>query len=145
MQPVHVMTDWVTADRVWGQRARYAYAFRSLVQHGAQLTFGSDAPVAPLSPMLGIYAALTRQDEHGEPPGGWYPEERLTLAEAIYGYTMAPAVVAGKQQLQGSVTPGKWADLTILSENLFELAPADVKDVTTYMTIFDGRVVYPPE
>jgi len=145
MQPVHVMTDWVTADRVWGRRARYAYAFRSLLQHGARLTFGSDAPVAPLNPMLGIYAALTRQDEQGEPQGGWYPEERLTLAEAIYGYTMAPALVAGKQHLQGSVTPGKWADLTILSANLFELAPTDIKDVTTYMTIFDGRVVYSQE
>ena len=145
MQPVHLITDRLTADRVWGRRARYAYAFRSLLKHGTRLAFGSDAPVAPLNPWLGLYAAVARQDEQGQPAEGWYPAERLDLAEAIYGYSMGPAYVAGKQQVQGSITPGKWADLIILSRNLFEMPPAEIKDATVDLTIFAGQVVHRAE
>jgi predicted amidohydrolase YtcJ len=88
VQPVHLQSDWRTADRVWGARACTAYAFRSLLDRGTALAFGSDAPVAPLNPLLGIHAAVTRQDETGQPAGGWYPAERLTVAEAIAGYTL---------------------------------------------------------
>jgi len=142
VQPVHLLTDWPTADLVWGERARYAYAFRSLLNHGARLAFGSDAPVAPFNPMLGIYAAVTRQDERGQPEAGWYPQERLTVAETIHGYTMGPAVLAGKQQHQGSITPGKWADLVVLSRNLFEIPPAEIAGVDVDLTVFAGEVVY---
>jgi hypothetical protein len=142
MQPVHLLTDWPTANRVWGQRARYAYAFRSLLDRGTMLAFGSDAPVAPLNPMLGLYAAVTRQDERGQPAGGWYPQEKIGLTEAIYAYTMGPAYLAGKSHLQGSVTPGKWADLIILSDNLFEMAPAEISGAQIEVTIFDGQIVY---
>jgi predicted amidohydrolase YtcJ len=142
LQPVHLLTDWPTADRVWGRRARYAYAFRSLLERSTLLAFGSDAPVAPLNPLLGIYAAVTRQDEHGQPADGWYPEERLTVAEAIYGYTMGPARLAGKEHLQGSLVPGKWADLVVLSENLFEVPPREIAKVEVETTIFNGEVVY---
>jgi predicted amidohydrolase YtcJ len=142
MQPVHLLTDWPVADRVWGRRARYAYAFRSLLDQGTRLAFGSDAPVAPLNPLLGIYAAVTRQDQRGEPQAGWYPEERISVAEAIYGYTMGPAYLAGKQHLQGSLTPGKWADIIVLSRNLFEIPPAEIAETTVDLTIFDGQVVY---
>jgi hypothetical protein len=145
VQPVHLMTDWPTAERVWGRRSRNTYAFRSLLNHAAQLVMGSDAPVAPLNPILGIYAAVTRQDEHGEPKGGWYPEERLSVAEAIYGFTMAPASAAGRQHLQGSITPGKWADLVVLSHNLFEIPAAEIKEVQACLTVFDGRVVHQQE
>ncbi|MFN8459164.1 MAG: amidohydrolase family protein [Anaerolineae bacterium] len=142
VQPVHLMTDWPTADKVWGQRARYAYAFRSLLEQGAVLVLGSDAPVAPLNPLLGIHAAVTRQDERGQPAGGWYPEEKLTIAEAIQGYTLAPAYLAGKQAVQGSITPGKWADLVVLSRNLFEIPAGEIAETQVDLTIFDGRVVY---
>jgi predicted amidohydrolase YtcJ len=142
LQPVHLLSDWPTADRVWGQRARYAYAFRSLLDRGTMLAFGSDAPVAPLNPLLGIYAAVTRQDEQGRPAGGWYPEERLSVAEAIHGYTMGPAYLAGKEKVQGSITPGKWADLVILTHNLFEVSPAEIATVEAETTIFNGEVVY---
>jgi predicted amidohydrolase YtcJ len=142
VQPVHLLADWPTADRVWGRRARYAYAFRSLLDHSVQLAFGSDAPVAPLNPMLGLYAAVARQDEHGEPPGGWYPEERLTIAEAIQGYTTGPAHLAGKQHSQGSITPGKWADMIGLSRNILEIPPAEMAEVKVELTIFAGQVVY---
>jgi len=145
VQPVHLMTDWPTAERVWGRRARNTYAFRSLLNQGARLVMGSDAPVAPLNPMLGIYAAVTRQDDRGEPEGGWYPEERLSVAEAVYGFTMAPASASGRQHFQGSITPGKWADLVVLDRNLFEIPAAEIKEAQVCLTVFDGRVVYPQE
>jgi predicted amidohydrolase YtcJ len=142
MQPVHLLMDRQVADRVWGARARNAYALRSLIDQGTLMAFGSDAPVAPLNPMLGIYAAVTRQDEDGEPAGGWYPEERIGVAEAIRGYTLGPACVAGKEQVSGSITPGKWADLVVLTDNLFEITPAAIREVGVHLTVFDGKVVY---
>lgn len=142
VQPVHLLTDWPTADLVWGERARYAYAFRSLLEHGTRLAFGSDAPVAPFNPMLGIYAAVMRQDERGKPEAGWYPEERLTVAEAIHGYTMGPAFLAGKERHQGSITPGKWADLIVLSRNLFEIPAAEIAGVSVDFTVFAGEIVH---
>lgn len=140
-QPVHLLTDWGTADSVWGARARYAYAFRSLLDNGARLVFGSDAPVASTNPLWGIYAAVTRQDDQGKPADGWYPQERLTVAEAIAGYTTGPAHLAGKSHLQGSITPGKWADMVVWSHNLFEVDPSIIPQVTAELTIFDGQVV----
>lgn len=142
IQPVHLMSDWSPANRVWGARSRYAYAFRSLLDHGAWLAMGSDAPVAPLNPMVGICAAVTRQDDRGEPAGGWYPQERLSLAEAIHGYTMGPAYTAGKQHVQGSITPGKWADMIVLGHNLFEIPPAEIARAEVELTVFAGQVVY---
>jgi predicted amidohydrolase YtcJ len=142
VQPVHLQSDWRTADRVWGRRARNAYAFRSLLDRGTSLAFGSDAPVAPLNPMLGIYAAITRQDDAGNPAGGWYPEERLTMAEAIEGYTIGPARLSGKADRFGSITPGKYADLVVLSQDLFAIDPEAIPATTARLTIFNGRVVY---
>lgn len=142
MQPVHLITDWHTADKVWGERARLTYAFRSLLDNGATLAFGSDAPVAPYDPMLGLYAAVSRRDTDGNPAGGWYPQENLTMAEAIYGYTMGPAIVAGKQAVQGSITPGKWADMIVLSQNLFEVEPEAILETKVDVTVFAREVVY---
>ncbi len=142
VQPVHLQSDWRTADRVWGARARTAYAFRSLLDRGTALAFGSDAPVAPLNPLLGIHAAVTRQDETGQPAGGWYPAERLTVAEAIEGYTLGPARLSGKADRLGSITPGKYADLVVLSDNLFAIEPAAIAEAKVWLTVFDGRVVY---
>ncbi len=142
VQPVHLMTDWRTADRVWGKRSRTAYAFRTLLDRKTSLAFGSDAPVAPLDPLLGIYAAVTRQDEDGEPAGGWYPEQRITMAEAIHGYTLGNARVAGKSDRFGSIIPGKYADFTILSRDLFTIPPDEIMTAAPFMTIVDGQVVY---
>jgi len=141
VQPIHLPSDWRTADRVWGERARYAYAFRSLLDRGTALAFGSDAPVAPLNPLLGIHAAVTRQDGAGQPAGGWYAAERLTVAEAIEGYTLGPARLSGKAGRFGSITPGKYADLVVLEEDLFEIAPEAIPGVGVWMTVMDGRVV----
>lgn len=145
VQPVHICTDWATADQVWGERARYAYAFRSLLDQGTRLALGSDAPVAPLDPMLGIYAAVTRQDFEARPQGGWYPQERLTVAEAVHGYTINPAFMAGKQHVQGSITPGKWADFTMLSANIFEIPPQDIRHTQAVLTVVGGQVVFEAE
>jgi predicted amidohydrolase YtcJ len=145
VQPVHICADWLTADRVWGQRARYAYAFRSLLEHGTRLALGSDAPVAPLDPLLSIYAAVTRQDQTGQPAAGWYPEERISVAEAVYGFTLGPAYAAGKEQLQGSITSGKWADMIMLSRNIFERPGEEILDTEVALTIFDGQIVHYPE
>jgi hypothetical protein len=142
MQPIHLILDWETANKVWGRRARYAYAFRSLLDCGTLLAFGSDAPVAPLNPITGIYAAVTRQNEQGQPQGGWFPEERISVAEAIRAYTLGPAQLAGKTHRQGSITPGKWADMILLSRNLFEIDPSEILDTQVEMTIFDGEVVF---
>lgn len=142
VQPVHLQTDWPTADKVWGERARYTYAFRTLLDKGTVLAFGSDAPVAPLNPMVGIGTAVTRQDAHGLPENGWYSQERISLAETIYAYTMGPAILSGKQALQGSITPGKWADLIMLNQNLFEIDPTEIAQTEVDLTIFAGDVVY---
>ncbi len=142
MQPVHLQTDWATADRVWGERARYTYAFRSLLNQGTLVAFGSDAPVAPLDPMLGIYAAISRQDGAGRPDGGWYPEEKLTVAETIHAYTMEPAHLSGKSERFGSLTPGKWADIIVLSQNLFAIPSAAIPETKIEQTFFAGELVF---
>jgi predicted amidohydrolase YtcJ len=95
-----------------------------------------------MNPFLGMYAALTRQDETGQPANGWYPEERLTLAEVIYGYTMGPATLSGKAAVQGSISPGKWADMVLLADDLFEIAAEQVKETAVDMTIVGGEIVY---
>jgi predicted amidohydrolase YtcJ len=111
MQPAHLLTDIPLVERHWGERGRGAYAFRSLLQSGARLVFGSDVPVASLDPREGIYAALERKGCDGVPANGWRPEERLELADAIRAYTVTPAQAAGAGQRQGRLAPGYDADL----------------------------------
>jgi len=142
MQPPHIMDDWAVADRVWGKRGQYAYAFRSLLDAGTHLAFGSDCPVAPLNPLLGIQAAVLRQDRKGEPEGGWYPGERLTVAEAVRGYTLGAAYAVGLEDVLGSITPGKLADMVVLSRDIFTIPPEEIPDTQVDYTIFDGRAVY---
>ncbi len=142
VQPVHLQTDWATADRVWGERARYTYAFRTLLDQGTRLAFGSDAPVAPLDPMLGIAAAVTRQDGAGLPHGGWYPEERITVAEAVHAYTMAPAYLSGKSTRFGSLTPGKWADFIILGQDILAMPAEAISETTVDQTFFAGELLF---
>ena len=142
VQPVHLVTDWQTADMVWGARARRAYSFRSLLRHGITMAFGSDAPVAPWNPLLGIHAAITRQDEEGMPDEGWYAAERLTLADAVRAYTLGSARAAGRQSCQGSVTPGKWADLIALSHDLFTHPTDAIRETKVLLTLFDGQIVH---
>lgn len=142
VQPVHIQTDWATAGSVWGDRARHAYAFRALLNEGTHVAFGSDAPVAPLNPMLGIYSAVTRKDGAGQPHGGWFPQERLTVAEAVQAYTMEPAYLSGKASVSGSLAPGKWADFILLTQNLFEIPADAIAETTIQQTFFAGELLF---
>lgn len=142
MQTVHIVDDWQPADRFWGARARYAYAVGSLLKSGATLALGSDAPVASPNPMWGLYAAVTRQDLEGRPPGGWYPEERLTVQQAIAAYTVGPARVAGNADRLGRLLPGFLADLIVLDHDVTAVEPAAIRDVEVCLTVVGGRVVH---
>ena len=120
MQPIHVISDMKIAEECWGDRAAYSYAWRTQLQNGAQLAFGSDAPVESPNPFWGLHAAVTRQWPDGFPgPEGWYPEQCLTIQEAIRAYTIGPAYAAGLENQLGKLTPGYLADLLVLEEDPF--------------------------
>ncbi len=142
MQPIHATSDMVMADRYWGERARYSYPWRSLLDSGARLAFGSDCPVESLDPLLGIHAAVARQRVSGEPEGGWYPQERITVAGAVHAYTLGAAYASGEEGAKGSIFPGKLADLVVLSRDIFEIPPGEILETEVVSTIFDGRIVY---
>jgi predicted amidohydrolase YtcJ len=145
MQPIHATQDMDLADRHWGGRAQLSYAWRSLLETGARLAFGSDAPVDSMDPLVGIHAAVTRQRANGQPEGGWYPEQRLTVAEAVHAYTLGAAYSCGAEREKGSITAGKLADLIVLSEDVFELPPQDILGARVVATVFDGQIVYGEE
>lgn len=142
MQPIHCPSDMPVARRLWGERCRYAYAWRSLLDNGAVLAFGSDSPVEPMDPWAGIHAAVTRQRADGKPEGGWYPEERVTVEEAVRAYTWGAAYAAGETHLKGSVEEGKVADLVVLDRDVFQVGPADISGTQVEMTVLGGEVVY---
>jgi predicted amidohydrolase YtcJ len=143
MQPYHAIDDGRWAEKRLGhERARYSYAWRSFLDHGVTLAFGTDWPVAPLDPMLGLYAAVTRATLDGKNAGGWIPEEKITLAEAVDAYTMGSAFAEFQEREKGSITPGKLADLVILSDNIFQLKPEAIRNVKVQTTIVGGEVVY---
>ena len=144
MQPTHCPADMAMADLHWGEpRCASAYAWRSLLDAGVVLAFGSDAPVESLDVLPGIHAAVTRRRADGSPgPGGWHPEQRLRVAEAVHGYTLGAATAAGEEGWRGSITPGKLADLVVLSDDIFASEPMDILAARVAITIFDGRLVY---
>lgn len=143
VQPVHVTTDWPIAEKRWGQpRCRYAYAWKSLLRAGIRLQFGSDAPVEPINPLLGMQAAVTRQSTQGEPPGGWFPEEKLSLEQSIQGFTLLSSWTSHRESHLGTLAGGKWADLTIFNQDLFGLPPDCWSSVEVEMTVVHGGVVY---
>ena len=143
VQPYHAIDDGRWADkRIGAERAKSAFAFRSLLDSGAVVAFGSDWWVAPISPLLGIYAAVTRRTLDGKHPGGWVPEQKVSVAEAIHAYTVAAAYASGEEQIKGSLEPGKLADAVILSDDVFAIDPASIEKVAVLMTIFDGKVIH---
>jgi predicted amidohydrolase YtcJ len=142
MQPIHATHDRIMAERQWGARCRYAYAWRGLLDSGAHLAFGTDAPVEGLSPMPGLYAAVTRRDAHGEPPGGWYPYQRLGLDEALHAYTLGAAYAAYGERERGSLIPGKRGDVAVLSRDITAGPPECLLDTAVDLTIVDGEIIY---
>lgn len=146
IQPTHATTDmrWAEA-RLGRERLPGAYAWRSLQKAGAVLAGGSDAPIEALSPLAGVYAAVTRQDAAGKPPGGFRPEERLTVRGALDLYTRGAAYAAFEEGERGSLRPGALADLTVLSADPFLAAPKELLEISVEYTILDGAVVYARE
>ena len=143
MQPYHCIDDGRWAEkRIGHERAKTTYAFRSLLDSGAVLAFGSDWTVAPLDPVLGIYAAATRRTLDGKNPQGWIPEQKITVEEAVRAYTVGSAYAEFAEQLKGTVTPGKLADLVILSQDIFKIDPVEIEKVRVQTTVMGGRVVY---
>lgn len=151
INPYHVSDDmrWME-ERIGAERSRGAYAFRDLADAGAVLVFGSDSPGTNaaryyLSPVYGLYAAVTRQTLDGEPPGGWFPEQRLTIEEAMQAYTINPAWASFEEDIKGSLIPGKLADLVVFDTNLIEAGhndPQTLLEARVLYTIVDGKVVY---
>jgi predicted amidohydrolase YtcJ len=143
MQPCHQPADMANADRFWGkERAARTYAFRSLLNSGALLAFGSDAPVEPMDMLPNIHAAVTRTRKDGTPPGGWNPQEKLTVAEAVQGFTTGAAYASGEEKIKGSISPRKVADLAVLSEDIFTIDPRRIWEVKVDMTMVGGQMVY---
>ena len=142
MQPMHCTSDLLMAERYWGSRCSGAFAWRSLLECGTVLAFGSDAPVEEPSVLRGIFAAVTRQREDGTPAGGWYPEQCLSVPEAIYAYTVGAAYASGEEHIKGSLRVGKQADMVVLSKNIFELPPQEILNTRVETTILAGEIVY---
>jgi len=148
MQPFHLSDDmrWME-ERIGRKRSRGAYAIRTIKEAGATLAFGSDWPGTsaaeyPINPLLGIYSAVTRQTVAGEPAGGWFPEERITVEEAIRAYTINNAQANFEEDQLGSIEVGKLADMTVLSENILEIPPRRLLETEVIYTIVDGEIVY---
>jgi hypothetical protein len=139
--PANMVLDMNLIDLALGQNGKWTYALRQLMDTGARVMFSSDCPVCDPAPLLGIHASVTRQRTDGSPQGGWYPDSRVTVAEALQAYTSTPASVHGAGNL-GTILPGKSADLVVLSKNILAIPPSQIPDIRVDMTLFDGRVVY---
>jgi hypothetical protein len=143
VQPYHAIDDGRWAEGYIGHdRATRTYAFRTFLNHGVYLAFGTDWDVAPLNPLSTIYAAVTRATLDGKNPNGWFPEQKLTVAEAVEAYTMGSAYAEFQQKQKGSIAPGKLADMVVLSDDIFSIDPAKIRDVKVLKTIVGGKVVW---
>jgi len=143
MQPYHCIDDgrWA-CGRIGKQRTKDAWAMRSLLDAGTILAFGSDWWVAPIDPLAGIYAAVTRRPVDGSHPEGWGQEQKISVPQAVHAYTVGSAYASFQDQTKGSLQPGKLADLVVLSEDIFNIDPAGIANTKTEITILGGVVVY---
>lgn len=143
VQPYHAIDDGRWAEgKIGSERCRTTYAFRSLLDAGVRLACGSDWTVAPLNPLTGIYAAVTRRTLDGRHPEGWFPEQKIALEEALHGYTLNGAYAEFAEDRKGSVEAGKLADLVVLDRNIFDIPSEKIIEAQVVMTIVGGRIVY---
>jgi predicted amidohydrolase YtcJ len=143
MQPYHAIDDGRWAEKVIGhERAKMTYAFRSLLDAGARLAFGSDWFVAPPTPLEGIYAAVTRRTLDDKNPGGWIPEQKIKVEEALRAYTIDAAFASFDERIKGSLERGKLADIVVLDRDITQVAPETIRDARVVSTIVGGRIVY---
>jgi predicted amidohydrolase YtcJ len=143
MQPYHAIDDGRWAEkRIGHDRARFSYAWRSLLEAGAPLAFGTDWPVAPLNPLLGIYAAVTRATLDGKHRDGWFPEQRLNVEQALRAYTQGSAYASFEEKEKGTIAPGQLADIVVLSDDLFSIPPERIREIHAVTTVVGGKVVF---
>ncbi len=142
VQPISVTDDIPMMEPTIGARSRIAYQYRSMWDAGIPLTFNSDCPVSDPNPFWGIHAAVTRRRRDGTPEDGWYPEQCVTVSQAVWAYSMGAAVASGQQADLGSISPGKLADLVVLDRDIFTIDPMEIYGTKPVMTIFDGKIVY---
>ena len=143
MQPIHATQDYLKVDREWGARGSNAYVFASLLWTGANVAFGSDSPVETMSPIAGIHAAVTRRTAAGEPPGGWFPEEAMSLEAALAAYTTGCATACGEGERLGKIAKGFMGDFVVLSHDLFALDdPMRILETAAVATVVGGEIVY---
>lgn len=143
VQPYHAIDDGRFAESHIGHdRASRTYAFRTFLDHGVRLAFGTDWEVAPLDPLLTVYAAVTRATLDGKNPHGWFPDQKLSVAETIEAYTMGSAYAEFQENEKGSITPGKLADIVLLSDDIFSIDPGRIRDTKVLKTFVGGKLVY---
>jgi len=143
MQPYHAIDDGRWAyKRLDERRLKGTYAFRLLLDAGAVLAFGSDWFVAPLNPIAGVYAAVTRRTFDNKNPAGWIPEQKISVEEAVRAYTVGSAFAEFQENVKGTIAPGKLADFVILSDDIFSTNPNDIEKTRVVMTVVNGRIVY---
>ena len=143
VQPYHLIDDGVWAEkRIGKKRINEAYPLKDFLDNGVKMCFGTDWTVAPLNPLLGIYAAVTRRTLDDKNPDGWIPEQKISLEDAIKCYTINCAYASFEEDIKGTIETGKLADLIVLSEDIFSIDPIKIKDVKVEMTVFDGEVIY---
>jgi len=143
VQPYHLIDDGVWAEkRIGNKRIKEAYPLKDFLDNGVKMCFGTDWTVAPLNPLLGIYAAVTRRTLDDKNPDGWIPEQKISLEDAIKCYTINCAYASFEEDIKGTIETGKLADLIVLSEDIFSIDPIKIKDVKVEMTVFDGEVIY---
>nr|WP_254259657.1 amidohydrolase [Leucobacter chinensis] len=142
LQPTHCTTDFALAGRRIGDREVLNYAWRSLLDSGARVAFGSDAPIEPAEALFGVHAAATRQNRLGQPAGGFEPHERVTVAEALTLFSEGPAYAAGLENVVGRIAAGQYADLVALSDDPRECDPAQIAELRVIATVVDGEYVY---
>ncbi|MBI5960078.1 MAG: amidohydrolase [Chloroflexi bacterium] len=139
MQPIHATSDWEMSERYWGARARWSYNWRTQIEAGARLAFGSDSPVEPFEPFKGIFAAVTRRRPDGSPgPEGWFPDGRLDVDTTLRGFTQGPAYAAGMEHDLGTLAPGFLADLVVLDRDPYTISPDELLAVQVVGTLIDG-------
>jgi len=144
MQPYHAIDDGRWAEKVIGpERIKTTYAFRSLLDTRARLAFGSDWDVAPATPLEGIYAAVTRRTLDGKNPGGWVPEQKITVEEALRAYTSGAAYAQFAEKEKGTLEPGKLADFVLIDRDVTRIPPPEIRDARVLVTVVGGEVVFP--
>ena len=141
-QPNNLSLDISMIDESVGPRGKYAYALKSILNTGVPMMLSSDAPVADPNPFAGIYSAVTRKRMNKTPEQGWYPDQALSVAQAVEAYTLTPARASGCGNLLGSITPGKLADMVVADQNIFEIVPETIAQIRICLTIFNGEIVY---